>query len=382
MRTGMANLPLHGGRCPAWLFAEMKELGAAIIQAIVYEYGRDEVLSRLADPFWFQALGCVLGFDWHSSGVTTTVCGALKEGLKPYQGELGLFMAGGKGKTSRKTPREIEEAGDKFGLANNLDNLKHASRMAAKVDNNALQDGFQIYHHFFVFTSEGRWAVVQQGLNEETSYARRYHWLSAGLTSFVCEPHAAVTCNITNPSLNLVARESDDARQAIKTLSLENPEQTMKLLNKISEQSPAQLSFPFSETKTPEGQAGVRQLVMPAHHYIPKSVQLKKALENAYLRQPESFETLVSLPGVGAGALRALSLVAEIIHGVKPSYRDPVRYSFAHGGKDGHPFPVDREAYRNSVECLDKAIKQAKLGHPAKIKAFRKLARLAEDLDD
>lgn len=194
MRTGTANLPLHGGKCPPWLFAEMKQLGSAIIRATINEYGTAEILKRLSDPFWFQALGCVLGFDWHSSGVTTTVCGALKEGLREHQGELGIFFAGGKGKTSRKTPLEIDQAGDRFALGNSLEKLKYASRMAAKIDNNALQDGFQIYHHFFVFTRDGEWAVIQQGMNGENRYARRYHWLSRTLNSYVSDPHSAVSC--------------------------------------------------------------------------------------------------------------------------------------------------------------------------------------------
>ncbi len=390
MRTGTANLPLHGGRCPAWLFAEMKELGSAIVQAVAYEYGPAEVLARLSDPFWFQALGCVLGFDWHSSGVTTTVCGALKEGLKPHQGELGIFMAGGKGRTSRKTPQEIEEAGEKFGLTGSPDSLKYASRMAAKIDNNALQDGFQIYHHFFVFTRDGKWAVIQQGLNEGLKYARRYHWLSDRVASFVCEPHSAVTCDITSPSLNLVAGESETSRRIITLLSHENPDKTLGQLNKINSRCRPQPASPLPESTYPlNGQMEFqwpeitgrtpqpeRTLSLPSHHYVPKSAQIKRALENAYMRQPESFEDLVGLPGVGSAALRALSLVAEIIHGVKPSYRDPVRYSFAHGGKDGHPFPVDQQAYRASVECLEKALEKAKLGDTAKIKAFRKLAQL------
>ncbi len=396
MRSGTANLPLHGGKCPSWLFAEMKELGSAIVRAIIYEYGAAEILKRLSDPFWFQALGCVLGFDWHSSGVTTTVCGALKEGLREYQGEMGIFFAGGKGKTSRKTPIEIDEAGAKFSLDNNLENLKYASRMAAKIDNNALQDGFQIYHHFFVFTREGEWAVIQQGMNEENRYARRYHWLSSTLSSYVSDPHSAVSCDKSMPTLNLVASECAVSRDTITVLSQEPPDKTLKLLNKISEMpvqpvnrvqqskvfptaSPVQLSL-FIDGHTDFNNINpiLPALTMPPHHHVPRSAHIKRALETAYERQPESFEALIGLPGVGASSLRALSLVAEIIHGVKPSYRDPVRYSFAHGGKDGHPFPVDRETYRNSVECLEKALHKSKVGDTTKMKAFRKLAKLQE----
>lgn len=405
MRTGTANLPLHGGKCPPWLFAEMKILGAAIIQAIVYEYGPSEVLSRLSDPFWFQALGCVLGFDWHSSGVTTTVCGALKEGLKESQNEIGIFLAGGKGKTSRKTPVDIDAAGEKYALANDLDRLKYASRLAAKVDNNVLQDGFQIYHHFFVFTRDGQWAVIQQGLNEQSRYARRYHWLGSEVTSFVREPHSAISCDNVVPVLNLVARESEESRNAITTLSQESPDKTMKILNKLDgnagsrsvKGSPSNNDRQLTLFGEPQHNSSdytdksfdytdysfnsiskLPSLDMPSHHYVPRSANIKRALEAAYARQPESFETLVSLPGVGAGSLRALSLVAEVIHGVKPSYRDPVRYSFAHGGKDGHPFPVDRETYRHSVECLEKALQKAKVGDNTKMKAFRKLAKIQE----
>ncbi|HWI54639.1 MAG TPA: DUF763 domain-containing protein, partial [Desulfobacteria bacterium] len=289
MRSGTANLPLHGGKCPAWLFAEMKALGTAIVQAIIYEYGAAEVLKRLSDPFWFQALGCVLGFDWHSSGVTTTVCGALKEGLREQQGELGIFFAGGKGKTSRKTPMEIDHAGDRFALNNNLEGLKYASRMAAKIDNNALQDGFQIYHHFFAFTRDGEWAVIQQGMNEEKRYARRYHWLSSTLNSYVSDPHSAISCDTKMPTLNLVAAECASSRDTITALSLEPPDRTLKLLSKIGEcpeqvvdllqssavksgANPEQLSlFGDSYGNCNKISAAVPALTMPAHHYVPRS---------------------------------------------------------------------------------------------------------------
>ncbi|WP_422698404.1 DUF763 domain-containing protein [Desulfofarcimen acetoxidans] len=383
----MANLPLHPGKCPSWLFSHMKELGSAIIRAVVEDYGSREVLVRLSDPFWFQAMGCVLGFDWHSSGLTTTVCGALKEGLKPYQGELGLFLAGGKGNTSRKTPQEILTAGEKYALSNNLQSLVYASKMAAKVDSAALQDGYQLYHHFFVFNSAGNWAVVQQGMNELNCYARRYHWLGEGLSDFVCDPHSGISCEQKGHVLNMVAAESGEARAASAQLAREKPELVLKVLKKMRQKPvppgrPVQLAFDFDSVADPvQGEPdSMLTLDLPAEHHIPNSGRMNSILYKVYERQPEDFETLLSMPGVGPASVRALAMVAELVHGVKLSFRDPVRYSFAHGGKDGIPFPVDRGIYRHTINVLEGALKRAKLGHSDKLKAFKRLALLQKDV--
>lgn len=355
MRRGIANLPLHGGRAPRWLFDRMTRLAREIVVFMVSEFGAHEVLRRLSDPFWFQAFGCVLGFDWHSSGVTTTVCGALKEGLKDLQDELGLYVAGGKGRASRRTPDEITARAEKLSI--DADSLIYASRMSAKVDNTALQDGFTLYHHTFLFTEDGKWAVVQQGMNEETGYARRYHWLSDGVESFVNEPHSAVCSDKKVKPLNLVAQKSGPAREVIAELAKEKPE---KIALEV---------------------ARIQELTLPAKHPVdlsdlrPDSV--KKVLLKTYEIQPENFEQLLGIRGVGPKAIRALSLVSELVYGVRPSYEDPARYSFAHGGKDGYPYPVDRETYDKTIEFFATALNASRLDRSEKLKAFKRLSRLS-----
>jgi len=351
MKTGVAHLPLHYGKAPSWLFQRMKSLAREITLSIIDAYGKEEMLSRLSDPFWFQAFGCVLGFDWHSSGVTTTVCGALKEGIKGMQEELAFFIAGGKGRTSRKTPLEIEEICGQRGMDGAP--LIYASRMSAKVDSAAVQDGYQIYQHTFFFTDNGLWAVVQQGMNEENRYARRYHWFSQGIKDFVCEPHWAVCCDQRKEGLNLVAQESEKARQSIADLSHEKPE------------------FLISEGKK------ANELYLPKEHPVPmEEIRLEK-LEKTFIQihehSPDNFEQLLGIKGVGPKSLRALSLISELIHGVKPSFRDPTRFSFAHGGKDGHPYPVDRKVYDQTIEVLKGAIDKAKVGDREKMEAIRRL---------
>lgn len=363
MRTGTAKAPLHGGHCPPWLFAKMKELSAAIIQVIVYEYGAVEVLRRMSDPVWFQAFGSVVGFDWHSSGLTTVLCGAMKEGLWDAQGELGLFLAGGKGKTSRLTPQEIHEAGAKYALLNDLVALEPASRMVAKVDSAAVQDGYQLYHHFFLFDREGNWAVVQQGMNEETRYARRYHWLSEGLATFVENPHAAVCGRPESQVLNLVATDNRATRMASVDLCRERPDKVGTILRSMAERDSGPL---FAE------------LTMPSVHSIPSPRYLDKILRQIYERPPESYEGLLETVGVGASTLRALAMVAEVTHGAAPTYTDPVRYSFAHGGKDGYPFPVSRADISQSIQVLQTAVEKAKIGDREKLDGLRKLARQQE----
>ena len=354
-RTGIANLPLHGGKAPRWLFNRMVPLAREITIAIVSDYGPDEMLKRLSHPFWFQAFGCVLGFDWHSSGVTTTLCGALKEGIRGIERDLGLFAAGGKGKTSRQTPSEIESWGEKIAL--NPEPLIYASRMSAKVDSAAVQDGYQIYHHSFIFTSKGSWTVVQQGMNEANHYARRYHWLGETVADYVNEPHAAILSEAKASTLDLTANESLNSRTTITGIA--------------TEEKPENILAELKRLKT---------LDLPARHQIytrdlhPDS--LKRIILSTYERQPEDFERLLGLSGVGAKTLRALSLIAELVHGVEPSYRDPARYSFAHGGKDGIPYPVDRQIYDQSIELLSTAINRTKLGLSEKQKAFQRLNRL------
>jgi len=385
MQTGIANVPLHGGQCPPWLFEKMKQLGAAMVEVIVLEYGPAEVLHRLSDPVWFQTFGSVLGFDWHSSGLTTVVCGALKEGLRKSQGELGIFFAGGKGKTSRKTPLEIAQAGDKYGLSNDLAALQGTSRLVAKVDSAAVQDGYQLYHHFFVFDRTGNWAVIQQGMNEKNRYARRYHWLSKNLQSFVDDPHSAV-CGLPESNvLNLVYHDNQATRKASVELCQERPEQVSKIYRSIAEQNRPepdnlQLSL-FAESKTSLKHdltvptKDLRIMTMPKHHPIPSAKYLDKILYQLYDRPPESYKNLLKTPGVGPSTLRALAMVAEVTHGALPSFQDPVRYTFAHGGKDNYPFPVQRNDLTRSLEVLRTAIAKAKLGEKDKLQAFRKLAQ-------
>ncbi|MBI2847282.1 MAG: DUF763 domain-containing protein [Chloroflexi bacterium] len=357
MRTGVANLPLHQGKAPRWLFERMVKLSREVCLVIVEEFGPDEMLRRMSDPFWFQVFGCVLGFDWHSSGVTTTLCGALKEGLRGLEKDLGLFVAGGKGKTSRKTPMEIEGFGPL--ISTDPQQLVYASRMAAKVDTSALQDGYQLYHHTFLFTSSGSWTVVQQGMNEGNRYARRYHWLGQAVKDFVCEPHAAICSEGRGGVLNLVALESTPARSTITSIA--------------SEEKPGNLVRDLEKLKT---------LDMPQHHHItlddidPR--RLEKIFYIAYEHSPRDFEGLLSLEGIGPKTIRALALISELVYDVPASLRDPARFGFAHGGKDGHPFPVDRETYDKSIALLGEAVRRAKVGDRERVEALRRLRNFWE----
>lgn len=332
----------------------MVRLSREILIYLSSEFGSHEILRRLSDPFWFQAFGCVLGFDWHSSGVTTTVCGAVKEGIKEIDGELGFFAAGGKGKTSRKTPDQIAETCDRIGRDPRP--LVYASRTAAKVDSAAVQDGYQLYHHVFFFTAAGDWCVVQQGMSDRTSTARRYHWLSEQVASFVDEPHAAVCCDARGDTLNLVAHESDAVRRASAELACLKPDVTLKALEKVP------------------------TLTMPARHTLFPELDvagpyLEKILLKTYERAPENFETLLGIDGVGPKTLRALALASELVHGTPASLRDPARFAFAHGGKDGTPFPVDKLTYDKTIEILQKAINRSAIDRSDKVRAFQRLAR-------
>ena len=326
----------------------MVPLAREIVAFIAGEFGRQELLRRLSDPYWFQAFGCVLGFDWHSSGLTTTVCGALKEGMKGLDRELGLYVAGGKGATSRKTPAEITAACEYLGR--DPEPLVYASKISAKVDNSAVQDGYQLYHHSFVFTAAGEWCIVQQGMSDETSMARRYHWLSDNVQSYVNEPHAAVCCDATRETLNLVAAESAEVRSASAVLAAQKPEVTL--------------------------------LELPRHHAVREDDinprYLHKVLLQTYENPPADFEALLATPGVGAKTLRALALTSELVYGTRASFRDPARYAFAHGGKDGTPFPVDRATYDKTIEVMRNALNRAQIGRNEKIHAFRRLAHLKQ----
>jgi len=351
-RTGIANLPLHYGKVPPWLFGRMCQLAREITIVTVTEFGTGEMLRRLSDPYWFQAFGCVLGYDWHSSGVTTTVCGALKEGMRGLDRELGLFVAGGKGRTSRKTPTEIENTGHLLKV--NPSSLVYASRMSAKVDNSALQDGYQLYHHSFFFTRDGSWAVVQQGMNEVNRYARRYHWLGEKVSNFVCEPEAAICSQARAEPLNLVALESSKSREVITQVAAEEkPDKIVSQLNRLKTLNLPRRAYISLEDIHPD--------------------RLSKIFLTAYQHKPETFESLLAIQGVGAKMLRALSLISELVYETPVSLRDPASYSFAHGGKDGYPYPVDRKTYDSSIQFLTQAVEKAKIGDREKLEAFRRL---------
>ena len=356
-RTGTAQLPLHGGRAPAWLFSRMVQLAREITIHIVAEYGSDEMLRRLSDPFWFQAFGCVLGFDWHSSGVTTTVTGAVKEGIRGLERDLRLHAGGGKGATSRNTPSEIMTACDKLSIDPRP--LVYASRMSAKVDSAAVQDGYQLYHHAFFFTPAGGWCVVQQGMNDANGMARRYHWLSADVKSYVNEPHSAICAERQEPTLNLVAAESDPVRGASAELARGRPDVVLGALR------------------------GLPLLDMPRRHAVMvgdvNPQYLQKILLKTYERAPEDFETLLGMPGVGARTLRALALTSEIIYGTPASTRDPARFSFAHGGKDGFPYPVHTETYDKTVEVLRAAVNKAGIARSERVAALKRLVKFGEE---
>jgi hypothetical protein len=356
-RTGTAQLPLHGGRAPAWLFGRMVQLAREITIHIVAEHGSEEMLRRLSDPFWFQAFGCVLGFDWHSSGVTTTVTGALKEGIKGLESDLRFYAGGGKGAVSRKTPGEIVSICERLSIEPAP--LVYASRMSAKVDSAAVQDGYQLYHHAFFFTPSRAWCVVQQGMNDDNGMARRYHWLASSVASYVNEPHAAVCADATAPTLNLVAAESDGARRASAELARGRPEVILDAVRRVP------------------------SLTMPKRHALliadVNPTYLDTILLKTYERAPEDFEALLGMEGVGARTLRALALVSEVIYGTPASMRDPARFSFAHGGKDGTPFPVDTSTYDKTIDTLRAAVNRAGIARSERVAALKRLVKFGEE---
>ncbi len=364
-RTGIAELPLHPGRAPQWLVTRMVKLAHEITTIIIDEYGTGEFLRRISDPYWFQALGCVLGYDWHSSGITTVLTGVLKSAIKPD--EHGLAVCGGKGKASRKAPAEINQIAGQFDLTSSkIEALQYASRMSAKVDNTAIQAGYQLYHHVFFLTDKGTWAVVQQGMSDQDRTARRYHWLSEHVQSFVVEPHEAVVADARRENvLNMTAKESENCRKASTDLAKEKPEKLVQLLRSVRPitQPSLQKWMPQSETKN-----------YLAEFSMPKTLNWKLA-RRLYETQPENYEQLLGVRGVGPATVRGLALVAELVYGSPPSWNDPVKYSFAYGGKDGVPFPVDREAMDKSTQILKNAIENARIGNNEKLKSLQRLQR-------
>lgn len=359
-RSGVSNLPLHGGRCPKWLFPKMKKLGKEISTAIIEEYGEEELIRRLSDPYWFQALGNTLGFDWHSSGLTTTVTGALKEGLRDNE---YISVAGGKGKTSLKTPEEIE----KSGFPINKQKLIKSSRMSAKVDSNCLQDSFNLYHHTIFYTREGKWAVIQQGMTPEDRYARRYHWISESIDSYIEEPHEAVASDQKRKTLDLTHIKSRETRKTSVDLVNDDPTHLRKYFT--------------GQTTLNDFRKEIKSLELPKHHRI-KTMNLSekslKSLKKAYELQPRDYEELVSLKGVGKQSLRALALISELIHGTEPSWEDPAKYSFTVGGKDGTPFPVNRDTYDESISFLKESLNKLEDSKEKK-RALKKLSEFMEE---
>ncbi len=356
-RAGIAYLPLHGGSAPRWLVKRMQGLARNITLAMVDELGRDAFLRRISDPCWFQALGCVLGFDWHSSGVTTVVTGVLKSAIDPA--EAGLAVCGGKGKRSINTPAEIRSSGEALGLSTSkIDDLVYASKIGAKVDNAAIQAGYPLYHHAFILSEDGKWAIVQQGLNAGRHLARRYHWLSEDLREFTVEPHKAVAGIKEVGVLNMTARESEGCRKISVDLVKGD---IFKLKRDIAHVG-------AKGQRTLNEWTGARVLVMPWEINW-------KAVEAAYNAQPRNYEELIALKGIGPSTLRGLALVSELIYGEPPSWQDPVRYSFAYGGKDGVPFPVRRKEMDESIDYLRLAVENARLGDRERLDALGRLAK-------
>ena len=416
--SGHADLPLHTGTVPRWLADRMMVLGTLITESLVENFGPDEVLVRLSDPLWFQSFGAVMGMDWHSSGITTSVMYALKRGLNPRAKELGIYVCGGRGKYSRMTPQELLDIADREGL--NGDALVRNSKLVAKVDNNAVQDGFQLYQHNFILTRSGNWTVVQQGMNPAEKKARRYHWCSSELRSFVEEPHTGVVGENRGKILNLTDVAADKARDSILGMSHEEPERILKEITQIGKpasqmilmqdggvskigssgalrepQGPQQSNSVVAEALEaplwkqsslfPELEQESRSIEMPAHHEVlEQDVDLKRlggVLATAYESQPKDFESLLLTPGLGPRTLQSLALVSEVIYGTPSRFTDPARFSFAHGGKDGHPFPVPLKIYDESIRVLRDSIEKSKLGYNDKSDCIRRLHEVALNVE-
>lgn len=365
-RTGVATLPLHGGKAPSWLTGRMRRLAKEIASIMIDEFGTIKFIQRLSDPYWFQALGCVLAYDWHSSGVTTVLTGVLKNALSPE--EHGIAVCGGKGKTSRKTPSDIAEAGAKFGFSEQtIEDLMYTSRMTAKVDNTAIQAGYQLYHHAFLITEDEKWAVIQQGMSSEDRSARRYHWLSDNTTDFVVEPHNAIACNVKREhALNMVAKASEGVRKASVDLAKEPTKKLVRLLE-TAQRPASQMSL---QEWLPKPVDPWQQTLNTLN--MPRKISWN-TLSRIYDFQPSNYEELLSLKGVGPATVRGLALVAELMYGEEPSWEDPVKFSFAYGGKDGVPFPVERKAMDESIQILKQAVQEAKIGEKEKLDSLKRL---------
>ena len=366
----VANLPLHGGKAPKWLFHRMVKLTAGIVNVMLYEYDADTFLRRISDPYWFQAFSCVLGFDWHSSGTTTTTCGALKSAINPE--EHGIMVGGGKGRASRKTPLDIETGGELFSLSDNkIEELVHSSKISAKIDNSCIQDGYQLYHHSFILTEKGNWAVIQQGMNQETRYARRYHWLGEKVDEYINEPHLGICCDSSSKkTLDMTSNNSDEARDSSVDLICDNPEHLKKFFKNKT------IKIPKSQLKL---DSYFKEYKMPRHHPVldeDLSDREFEILKKAWEIQPSNYEELVSLEGMGPKKIRALALISDLVYGSEPSWEDPVKYSFTHGGKDGYPYPVDREVYDHSIRTVKEAVEEAKLEKKEKYNALKRLEKL------
>ena len=374
-RTGSADLPLHGGHVPPWLGTRMSRLGAVISEAIVHHYGRDELLRRLAHPFWFQSFGAVMGMDWHSSGITTSVIGALKRGLSSLERELGIHVCGGRGKQSRKTPHELMSVGERVGIDGA--SLAKTSRLVAKVDSAAVQDGFELYLHGFIVTDDGQWVVVQQGMNGERRQARRYHWLSESLKDFVDEPHAAIEGSGQGEIINLTHHMAKASRHAQLDLLLTwGPDGILKEFSAVTTRS---------ENRKAAVQPLLPHLVMPEHHDVRSSDIVERRLHGSLAAAaacvPKDFSELLLVPGVGARTVRALAMVAEVVHGAPCRFSDPARFSLAHGGKDRHPFPVPLRVYDETIRVLKSGVQKAKLGRTEEVDALKRLDQQARQVE-
>jgi hypothetical protein len=356
-RSGFADLPLHGGRVPPWLAERMTKLGTAIVEAILHHYGHSELLSRLADPFWFQALGSVMGMDWHSSGITTSVMGALKRGLAPKADDLGIYICGGRGKHSRKTPDELRSIAERKSLDG--ESLVQSSRLTARIDNNAIADGFQIYLHTLILSAEGEWTVVQQGMNASSGMARRYHWHSAAVRDFTSEPHTGIVGEHQGVLMNLVDAGAKPAQSALLAITREDPEATLRT---------------------------ARQLLLPRRHEVQEQdIDLKRlgsVLAVAHERDFCDFASLLLLENLGPRTLQSLALIAEVVHGAPTRFSDPARFSFALGGKDRHPFPVPLKTYDESISVLRNSLDAAKVGDREKVEGFRRLEKFARSVEE
>ena len=369
-RAGSADLPLHGGFVPKWLAERMARLGGVMTQAIIHHYGRDEFLRRLSHPFWFQSFGAVMGMDWHSSGITTSVIGALKRGLAPLKDELGLHVCGGRGSHSRSTPAELITLGERKGLDGA--GLARTSRLVAKVDSAAVQDGFQLYIHGFIVTNDGKWCVVQQGMNADARQARRYHWLSEGIRDFVDQPHQAIEGRAGADILNLTdARAAVSRARQLELLTSEGPDRIVAEIALIDKHGAQQPTLPH--------------LMLPDHHDVHAGdVVLRRLHANlaaAAEQGPKDFADLLLVPGVGPRTVRALSLVTEVLHGAPCRFSDPARFSLAHGGKDGHPYPVPVKIMDETIRVLKTAVRKAKLGREEVLAALKRLDDQARALE-